>query len=476
MSMKQLFKTIAVMILLAACCYPRPIWAGQVFPYPVQKTTLPNGLDLVVVETPEFKNVLSYNVLIFAGARNETERGKTGLAHFFEHMLFRHEWQGQKGGYNEAIKKLGVHDNAFTTFDITYYHPLSFTSNMLSTKERSGLVELQADRFKNLVFDLKTFQTEAGAVLGEYRRYALDPELKMSEQLLTLMFGDNSYAHTTMGFYEDIIDYPKKFDAAMAYYHQYYRPNNAVVIVVGDVKMPQILEITTQYFGNWQRGPIPTFPEAKPPQGPKESHLSWDSDVSPRLAIAYAAPRFKTGSKETAVFQILPELLASETAPLYLKLRYEKKLASEIMFSSENYESFGPRLLEMDVILFKEQYMQRRMEYFKEVIRDVNAGLAELKTFGKMPRAAQWLENIKSKYRYDLLGLLDSPSNIAMTMAWYYRFDRDPAVLDQMVNSVSQLTVQDVEEVAKQYLVPEHQVIVTLANEAKAKEETHHEK
>lgn len=82
-----------------------------------------------MVETPEFKNVLSYNTLVLAGSRNELEKGKTGLAHLCEHILFRHAYAGNPGAYQELMERLGTHNNAWTWFDVTYYHPLTFSSN-----------------------------------------------------------------------------------------------------------------------------------------------------------------------------------------------------------------------------------------------------------------------------------------------------------------------------------------------------------
>ena len=109
---------------------PKADEGGKVFPYAIHKRTLANGLDVIVIETPEFKDVLSYNTLVLSGARNETEKGKTGLAHLFEHILFRHRWHGTENGYENLMTKIGTHNNAYTWFDITFYHPLTFTSNL----------------------------------------------------------------------------------------------------------------------------------------------------------------------------------------------------------------------------------------------------------------------------------------------------------------------------------------------------------
>lgn len=193
--------TLAI-LLLAVLSAPAQAPPTPFFSYPIHKKTLANGLDVVVIETPEFKEVLSYNMLILAGSRNETEKGQSGLAHLFEHILFRHRYQGQPDGYSEAMRQLGAHNNAWTDFDATYYHPLTFRSNL----ER--LAELEASRFTELHFDEKIFQTETGAVLGEFRRIRSDPRLKMEEKMLQALFPRHTYGHTVIGFYEDVLEMP----------------------------------------------------------------------------------------------------------------------------------------------------------------------------------------------------------------------------------------------------------------------------
>lgn len=102
----------AVAALLAATAH------AQFFPYPVQKRTLPNGLDVIVIETPEFRNVLSFNTLIMAGSGRENEKGRTGLAHLFEHIMFRHKHDTPEA-YDPAIAAMGAFNNAYTWYDIT---------------------------------------------------------------------------------------------------------------------------------------------------------------------------------------------------------------------------------------------------------------------------------------------------------------------------------------------------------------------
>src|SRR5512140_929775 len=93
------------------------------FPYDVHEKVLPDGLHVVVIPTPEFKDMVTYATPVFAGSRNETEKGKTGLAHLFEHIMFLHHFGGKPTGYQDNIRRMGAHNNAWTNYDMTFYHP-----------------------------------------------------------------------------------------------------------------------------------------------------------------------------------------------------------------------------------------------------------------------------------------------------------------------------------------------------------------
>ena len=453
-------KTIPLLILLV---WSIPFGLGQSFPYPVAKKTLTNGMDVIVIETPEFKDVLSYNTLVLAGARNETGKGKTGLAHLFEHILFRHRWMGRLNGYDQIINKIGAFNNAWTNFDVTYYHPLTFTFNLEARADRPSLPQLEAERFTKLDFSEEIFKTEAGAVLGEYRRNASNPGLNMMERLLALSFPDHSYGHSTIGYLEDVHDMPNEYQGALDFYSTYYRPNNVVLLVVGDVQTENIFSMADQLYGDWQPADQPVILEPGPTNGPKKERIWWEADVPPRVSYAYRMPAFNT-SREGAIGQLLPELLAGETAPLFQKLRYEKKSASSLRMYSGHYESFHPRLLELSAVLFKEKYQEGGEAYFEDVITDMDQGFQDLKDFSSIEGSEGLLKDLKAKLLYDFLAILNSPANIAQIFAWYYRFDRDPQVLDVLMEQVQAVQPAEIDAFASQHFVEANRVIVTMAH------------
>lgn len=471
------FGAAVALAALAAALAAAPLLAAQaarqaapakVFPYPIHKKTLANGLDVVVIEMPEFAGVLSYNTLVLAGARNETEKGRTGLAHLFEHILFRHRFAGEEGGYEERMGRMGTHNNAWTWFDVTFYHPLTFAENLAHPRRPGlpGLVELEASRFVHLDFTEEIFRTEAGAVLGEYRRNSSFPSLRMEERLSGMLFPHHPYGHTTLGFYEDVVAMPNQYEAAVRFYQTYYRPNNCVLIIAGDVKAEDVFRIVEPHYRDWPPGPVPGIaPTGEPPRGPLRDHIVWEADVAPQLWVAYRMPAHRTGAVETAVGQLLPELLVSPAAPLYRRLRFEKQTAAALGFAEgrQGYESFDPRAVIIEAQLYKEQLAARGAAYFDEVIADIVAGVEGLKHFSRQRDARQRLERLKSKYRYDFLAAMSSPANVAQTFAWHYRFERDPEVFEKLLGAVERLTPRDIDSFARRWFTPEHRAVVTLS-------------
>ena len=444
-----------------------PVRAQSVFPYPVEKVTLDNGLDVLLVSMPEFKDVLSLNVLVLAGAGNETEKGKTGFAHLFEHIMFRHEYKGQSDGYRKAMNKLGAFNNAWTWFDVTFYHPLTFSSNLDAVTLASGevvpgLLELEASRFTALGFDEKIFKTETGAVLGEYRKNATNPGLAMAEKQLELAYPQHPYGHTTIGFFQDVVNMSQHYEYARWFYDSYYRPNNCVLVMAGDIDVATLIPKINAAFGGWEYQEAPVIDVQDPPQqSERRGHVAWDADVPPRVNVAYLGPKFVTGSKGTAVGQILGELLTSRSAPLFRKLRFEDKAVSQLHLSAT--EGFHRRLVEIDGQLYADQYAEGGESYKERVIQDIIAGFGELKNFSSTESATRILELVKSKYTYDFLAQLNSPANVALQLAYYYRFERDPQVIDKLVQSVQDLTPADIDHYARTYFVDNSRVIVTMA-------------
>ncbi|HLK34768.1 MAG TPA: pitrilysin family protein [Terriglobales bacterium] len=469
MFLRHLRLATAFFLILIAASVAAQTPPPSFFPYKVESKTLPNGLNIVVIPTPEFRDMVTYSTAVYAGSRNETQEGKTGLAHLFEHIMFLHEYGGQRDGYDQAVRRLGAFNNAWTDYDLTFYHPTTFTSNLVGPVRSPqgstpGLIQLEASRFENLKLDRKTFQVEAGAVLGEYRRIFSDPGEKMIEELSPVAFPHHPYGHTVIGYEKDVENMPHAWDAAWEFYRNYYKPNNVAVIVVGDVDPKIIFAQVEKYYSDWQPSHPPQIPAEQPPQGPKSVHVNWAADVSPRLVVGYHTPAMHPGNKETAVTLILPELLVSRSAPLFQKLRYQKQTVTSfsILDGTELLESTDPHLLLLDSELVLERFRQQGRPYVQDVQNDVISGVDALQHFSSEPGSARVLRVVKNKVRNDFLGGLDSTYDIARTFAWYYRFNRDPNVLDTLMQSINSLTPRDIDRYAQKYFTPQGRIVTTL--------------
>ena len=202
--------------------------ANRIFPYDYEVRDLDNGLRVVVIPT-DFPNIVSLQIPVSTGSRNEVEEGKSGFAHFFEHMMFRGTENYTADEYGDILKNAGADQNAYTTDDRTLYH-ITFSKEDLET-----VLMLEADRFQHLQYSEADFRTEALAVLGEYNKNSANPTSKLFEVQRAAAFNEHTYRHTTMGFLDDCEDMPNALAYSHEFFRRYYRPANSGVIVAGDV-------------------------------------------------------------------------------------------------------------------------------------------------------------------------------------------------------------------------------------------------
>src|SRR4029079_12850015 len=179
--------------------------SARFFPYPYTVDDLPNGLRLVTVPTDN-PNLVALYIVVQTGSRNEVEPGRSGYAHFFEHMMFRGSEHFSPEERDAILKRAGASVNAYTSDDRTVYHTL------FSKEDLERVMELEADRFQRLKYSPDVYKTESRAVLGEYNKNSANPVRKLSEVLRNTAFDRHTYMHTTMGFIKDIEDMPNQYE------------------------------------------------------------------------------------------------------------------------------------------------------------------------------------------------------------------------------------------------------------------------
>ena len=293
---------------------------GRIFPFPVTVFELDNGLKVVGVDY-DSPGIVAYYTVVRTGARNEVEEGFSGYAHFFEHMMFRGTEKYSTDAYNAVIKQMGADSNAFTTSDWTTYHIVA-SSDALAT-----IMDIESDRFQNLKYSEEDFRTEAGAILGEYNLNFSNPVALLRERLYDLSFRIHPYKHTTIGLLADIQDMPNHYDYSLEFYDRYYRPNNCLLVVVGDFDQAELERLAEQYYGAWERGDFePQIPVEPPQTRERTASITWPNPTLPFLMIGYHAPPFSDQQIDMPALDVLSQLLFSETSRLFQQLYLEEQV------------------------------------------------------------------------------------------------------------------------------------------------------
>jgi zinc protease len=222
----MIFRIFTILIVITLLGSIQTTANDDIFPFPVHRTVLDNGLTLISVPF-DSPGIIAYYTVVRTGSRNEVEPGKSGFAHFFEHMMFRGTEKYPQDKYNDVLKVLGADHNAFTTDDWTAYHIVA------SSDALEQIMDIESDRFQRLQYSVEDFKTEAGAILGEYNMNAANPIRQMFERIRELAFTNHTYSHTTLGYLEDIKDMPNQYEYSLQFFDRYYRPEYCYVIVVG---------------------------------------------------------------------------------------------------------------------------------------------------------------------------------------------------------------------------------------------------
>lgn len=420
----------------------------RIFDLPYRMEELDNGLKVIVVPT-DFPDIVTIQIPVQTGSRNEVEEGKSGFAHFFEHMMFRGTEQYPAEKYLEILKKAGADQNAYTTDDYTNYH-VTFTKDDLEK-----VIEIEADRFRNLSYSEEVFRTEALAVKGEYLKNYSNPLLKAYERIRNLAFDTHPYSHTTMGFLEDIEAMPDQLEYSRKFFDRWYRPEKTSVILVGDLDPEKTLELVKQYWGGWERGGYEADIPAEPPlEGPVYEHIEWDNPTQPWLLMAFRGPAFDPAEKDMPAVDVLSSIYFSDSSELYAKLVLEDQSVDQLQVNFPN--RLDPNLLLVYARL-------TGASHAADVEAAIHATLAEARST-LVP--AQKLEDTKSRLRYSFTSNLDNAGDIGSMLASFVHIERTPETINELYRTYDSLTAEEVRAVANRYFTDDKRVTVTLSPEA----------
>ncbi len=418
---------------------------SRVFTQAYDMRELDNGLKVIVVKT-DYPGVVSLQIPVQTGSRNEVEPGKSGFAHFFEHMMFRGTENFDQEQYGAMLKEVGADQNAYTTDDYTNYH-VTFINEDL---ER--MLMLEADRFQNLKYSEAQFKTEALAVKGEYLKNSASPFSKLFETVRKNAYKEHTYRHTTMGFLEDIEDMPNQLEYSYEFFDRWYRPEKVAVIVVGDVDIEHTHTLVEKYFGQWQRGDyhvdIPIEPAAK---GTQAHHIEWESETLPMLGFVFRGTAVDPNVKDKSAIDMLGEVYFGENSDVYQDLIVSRQLADALYFYSP--DSKDPGLI---YILARLTAQENYIEVQQAILDTIVKARTSLADENK-------LDDIKSAARYDFANSLDNSEAIGDMLASVVQYNRDPEFVNQQYAQLDAITAADVKWAANKYLVDDGRIMVTLA-------------
>ena len=426
---------------------PAPAAPNRILPFDAVESTLPNGLKVIVVPTG-FPNIVSLQIPVQTGSRNEVEPGKSGFAHFFEHMMFRGTKAYPPEAYQAILTKAGARQNAYTTDDYTNYHT-TFAKEDLET-----ILKVEADRFQNLEYSVEAFKTESRAVLGEYNKNSANPIQKLFEVQRENAFKVHTYRHTTMGFLKDIEDMPGQFEYSKTFFDRWYRPEYATVIVAGDVTAAEVLPLVEKYWGGWKPGHYKVeIPQEPPPAGPVRAHVAWTAPTLPWVSVAFHGPAFAETSREWAALDILSDLDFGPTSDVYKKLVVDEQKVDRL---------FGGAPDNADPELFGVVARVKKAEdvpYVRDEILKAFAAAAAA------PPSAERVADAKSAGRYGFLRTLDNTETIAGNLARFVRYRRSYETLNEVYRTYTQVTPADIQAAARKYFVDAGLVQTTLSKD-----------
>ncbi len=444
--MKLLLIFCALFIVVATAANTEAQSSRKVFPYQYKVDDLPNGLRVVTVPT-DYRNLVSFYTVVQAGSRNEVEKNRSGYAHFFEHLMFRGSENYAPGRFDEVMKKAGASSNAYTSDDRTVYH------ETFAKEDLDEVLKLEADRFQRLKFSQEQFKTEAGAVLGEYNKNSSAPTFKMYEVLRETAFKNHTYSHTTMGYIDDIKDYPNQYEYSQQFFKRFYRPENTTLIVVGDINQADVLNKIKQYYGGWERGDdykqmIPVEPIQKEA---RSKHIDWASQTLPYVMVAYRAPAFSETEKDKAALDLLSAIAFGENSDIYQKLVLKEQKAVFVAPDADNH---------IDPELFTVTAQIKNVNDLNYVRDEI---VKTFKRFASEKISQKQLDETRSRNRYGFSMAMNSNDAIAGTLASFVALRRSPQTIDKIFALYDSITPEDIRFYAEKYFKDNNQTVVTLA-------------
>ena len=407
-----------------------------------QISTLPNGLTVVLSEdhsTPIVHVQLSYHV----GSKNERP-GRTGFAHLFEHLMFKGSKNVQPESFTSTISSIGGRANAYTTEDETVFW------ETVPAQYLPLALWLEADRMATLRIDRQTFTNEREVVKEERRlRFDNQPYGRLNEIIYDQAFSVHPYKHATIGSMQDLE--AASVDDVRDFYQTYYVPSNATLVLVGDFDPAQAMDLVNQYLGRVPKAErdVPRDIPREPPQTSEKRVAIEGAWPLPAVVVAYHITY--DGHPDAYPLHIASKVLSDgQSSRIYRKLVYEKQLA---------VAAFGQANLIEDPNLF---FAVAIVQPGHTTAEASDALIAELDRLKTEPITERELERSKNQFARDYILGRESIQEKASHLSHAVVIHGDIKTADGEFDLFQNVTLADVQRVARTYFTPQSRMLLTV--------------
>ncbi|NPU95226.1 MAG: insulinase family protein [Gammaproteobacteria bacterium] len=418
----------------------RPATADRTFTH-----SLDNGLKIIVREDHRAP-VMVAQVWYKVGSTYETP-GLTGVSHVLEHMMFKGTTKVPSGEFSKIIANYGGSENAFTTYDYTGYYQLMSARNLPLS------LELEADRMQNAQIPEAEFAKELQVVKEERRlRTDDDPNAQAYERFMAAAYLSSGYHNPIIGWMHDL----DRLTAAdvRKWYQQWYAPNNAILIVVGDVKAQDVFELAARYFGPVPRRDIPTPQFNREVAGLGERRVTVELPAKlPALLVGYNVPGINTGDEdEVYALRMLAGVLdGGYSARIETELVRRQRVAAS---AGAGYSGFS-----LGDTLFYLSAVPSNGHSVGDLEAAIEEQLNRLQTEQPTPDE---LERVRAQILSGEIYQQDSISSQANQIGRMEAIGRSWEEGDQFASKLARVTPEQIQAVARKYLVPAHKTVTVL--------------
>lgn len=409
--------------------------------FPVEKYTLKNGLTVLLVEDHSVP-MISYHTWYRVGSRDEKE-GVTGAAHMFEHMMFKGSKKYSGKDFDRILHENGIMNNAFTTSDYTGYY-----ENLPSSKLEL-IMDVEVDRMRYLNLSPEDLKSEL-QVVGEERRWRVDnnPGGLLREMMMSTLFAVHPYSWPVIGWMKDIQAYT--VEKLRPFYDQFYVPNNAVLVLVGDFETEKTKKMIEKYYGSLERKEIPERKYSPEPtlDSPKLKTLKWDV-ASNSVLVAYKG--VEAGHPDSFALDLASSILGGgKSSRLYKRLVYDSQNAS--MVTASNMTTADPGVF----------MVLATMKPGKDWKPAEQVALAEIERLKTNLVSEKELEKVKNQIMMDVIDGLTTNDGKAQGLALNEVIFGNYQRLFSDVDKYRIVTAQDIQRVARKYLLANSRVTAVL--------------